>query len=910
MRNIGRRWLSALIAGVMPLTGWLFPAAAAAKDKAAVEPALVKRSESIVTSGVRLMEYVWVTGGATPVEKPVHALRIDLSNPYVRLDVMGGRGGSVTARRTVGEMAKDTGAVAGVNGDVFDVSKEGAPIGAEIRGGQLYSSTSKLQGMYAFGVTGNGIAVIDEYVFRGTVTAQDGAQFELAGVNKSAYTTEPDRSPSHYNALFMYTSAWTAAQRPEDSHTSPTEALVVDGVVTAVSPDRNTPLAIEAIPENGYILRGHRDAADFILQHLTVGSKVSVHYELVASDGTVHPPSDFRMLIGGHTLLVENGQASAFSRSVSGIDGTRERARTAVGHSRDGKTVWLVTVQESGGMTLAELQQVLVKLGVWKAVNLDGGGSTTMVARPLGEFDAVQVHPVSNGAQRAVSNGIGVYTTAPPGEPAGLLVSGPQTLFLGQKAEYGLKAYDEYYNPVDLFGSGRTPRLSLDRPVAVVEGATLIPTKPGKAELTVRVDNASAKVGLEVIGEEQVAEMTIRTGTQEIREGGTVRLAAEVKLADGRVLTVPHESLEWQLIGVRGQVADGVLSVEGFSGDSGVVYAIARYAGYGTAAAFFPAPNRSLEDFENVGYAVRFEGLPAETVGAADVVTGLPGRETSRALRLAYDFTLGTGDRFAYAVLGDGIPLPGGAEASGTVEEQQTGASGPAGADGATGMAAGAEPSALSVDVLGDGSNNWLRAEFRDAAGRSVLVTLADRIDWTGWKTVFLDPEAAGVSGMKLTRLYVVNLERGQNGRELKGEIAFDNLKLHYPATEAEPPRAEIVLKSGSPEALLNGNAIRLDAAPFQQDGVTYVPLRFIADSLGGSVLWDNGLKRVTVLRDSGMVEMRAGSPDMTVNGVRQAAAASPLVRNGRVMVPLRVVAEQLDLQVVWDGQAKTVTIY
>jgi len=421
MGKIGRRLLSAFMAGVMPLTGWLFPAAAAAKDEAAAEPALVKRNESIVTSGVRLMEYAWVTGGGTPVEKTVHALRIDLSNPYVRLDVMGGRGGSVTARRTVGEMAKDTGAVAGINGDVFDVSKEGAPIGAEIRSGQLYSSSSKLQGMYAFGVTSGGTAVIDEYAFRGTVTAQDGAQFELAGVNKVSYTTEPDRAQSHYNALYLYTSAWTAAQRPEDSNTSPTEALVVDGVVAAVSPDRNKPLDIGAIPENGFILRGHRDAADFILQNLTIGSKVSVDYELVSSDGAVHKPSDFRMLIGGHTLLVENGQASAFSRSISGIDGARQRARTAVGHSRDGKTVWLVTVQESGGMTLSELQQVLVQLGVWKAVNLDGGGSTTMVARPLGEFDTVLVHPVSSGTQRAVSNGIGVYTTAPPGELAGIL---------------------------------------------------------------------------------------------------------------------------------------------------------------------------------------------------------------------------------------------------------------------------------------------------------------------------------------------------------------------------------------------------------------------------------------------------------------------------------------------------------
>ena len=78
MRKTGRKLLNCIAAGVMPLTGLLFPAAAAAQDDAAVKPALVKRSEAVVTSGVRLEEYAWVTGsgGGTSVEKPVHALRI------------------------------------------------------------------------------------------------------------------------------------------------------------------------------------------------------------------------------------------------------------------------------------------------------------------------------------------------------------------------------------------------------------------------------------------------------------------------------------------------------------------------------------------------------------------------------------------------------------------------------------------------------------------------------------------------------------------------------------------------------------------------------------------------------------------------------------------------------------------
>ena len=896
----GRKLFIATLAGTLGLTAPGFPAvfwtghapavhAAEAPAKAQqVVQSLVKREETIVTSGVRRYRYAWITGSAQQTEKPVYVLEIDLSNPYVQLNAMGGKGGSVTNRQTVGAMVRETGAVAGVNGDVYHTrGAEKAPIGPEIRAGQLYTSTSRLQGMYAFGITAGKQPVIDRFTFSGTVTAADGTQYELAGVNKPSYRTEPDNGYSHYNALYLYTSAWTASQRPSDAATSPTEALVVDGIVTAVSPAKNTPLDVAAIPENGYILRGHRDAADFILQHLKVGEPVSVSYQLAGSDGKVYRADDFQMLIGGHTILVDNGQAAAFSRDIRGVDGSFARARTAVGYSRDGKTVWLVTVEESGGMTLKELQQVLVKLGAWKAVNLDGGGSTTMMARPIGEFDAVQVHPVSDGVQRPVVNGIGVYTTAPKGAIKGVIPGGPQTLFIGQTAEYALRAYDTYYNPLD--PAGLTAVWSLDRPIGTLQGNVLVPTRPGTAQLTVRAGAASASIGLEVIGEAQLQALTVKADTRQIGPGSTVALPVEARLADGRTLAVPNESVRWELIGIRGRVTDGRLLVDGVDENADAVYAIARYDGYGTVAAFIPsASGRVLEDFENVAYAVQFTGLPAETAGSAVVGKGLPGRETSNALRLSYDFTAGTGDRFAYAVLGDGIPLSG--AAAGT----------PSG---------GSAPAALTLDVLGDGSNNWLRAEFRDAAGQAKLVTLADRIDWSGWKTIRLDLQGAGVTAdMRLTRLYVVNLAKGQEGRALQGEVAFDNLTLQFPR-DARKDVKEVVLKLGKAEAAVGGETVRLDVVPFQADNTTFVPLRFISEALGGKTIWDNKLKRVTVLRGGNMVELRADSLDMTMNGVRMTAPASPRLKNGRVMVPVRIIAEQLGLNVHWDQPTKTVTI-
>ena len=57
--------------------------------------------------------------------------------------------------------------------------------------------------------------------------------------------------------------------------------------------------------------------------------------------------------------------------------------RTAIGYSKDRKTVWLFVVDgrsaSSVGMTLVEMADQMRKLGAWQAMNFNGGGSTTMV---------------------------------------------------------------------------------------------------------------------------------------------------------------------------------------------------------------------------------------------------------------------------------------------------------------------------------------------------------------------------------------------------------------------------------------------------------------------------------------------------------------------------------------------------
>jgi exopolysaccharide biosynthesis protein len=94
------------------------------------------------------------------------------------------------------------------------------------------------------------------------------------------------------------------------------------------------------------------------------------------------------------------------------VDSTALAPRTAAGASVAGDTVFLLAVDgrssASVGMTLTELADLLVEFGADDAVNLDGGGSTTLVAREDGAESVTVRNTPSDGSERAVANGIGV----------------------------------------------------------------------------------------------------------------------------------------------------------------------------------------------------------------------------------------------------------------------------------------------------------------------------------------------------------------------------------------------------------------------------------------------------------------------------------------------------------------------
>ena len=117
-----------------------------------------------------------------------------------------------------------------------------------------------------------------------------------------------------------------------------------------------------------------------------------------------------RDAIAGFGDLVRNGQVVA-------SDNSTRASRTAVGITKTGKVVLMVLDgrQEpfSCGGSMKEIAQIMMEAGCETAINLDGGGSTTFVAKPEGGTELEVVNRPSDGSARSVSTSLLMVSTAP-----------------------------------------------------------------------------------------------------------------------------------------------------------------------------------------------------------------------------------------------------------------------------------------------------------------------------------------------------------------------------------------------------------------------------------------------------------------------------------------------------------------
>ena len=122
-------------------------------------------------------------------------------------------------------------------------------------------------------------------------------------------------------------------------------------------------------------------------------------------------------------------------------------------------------------------------------------------------------------------------------------------------------------------------------------------------------------------------------------------------------------------------------------------------------------------------------------------------------------------------------------------------------------------------------------------------------------------------------------------------------------------PSHTLVLTIGSSVMSVDGSSATLDSSPIIREGRTLLPIRAVIEALGGSVGWDAVKRKATVTLGPHTVEVWIGSREARVDGVNTSLDVAAIIVNSRTLLPLRFVAENLGCAVTWDPVGKTVTI-
>lgn len=118
-----------------------------------------------------------------------------------------------------------------------------------------------------------------------------------------------------------------------------------------------------------------------------------------------------------------------------------------------------------------------------------------------------------------------------------------------------------------------------------------------------------------------------------------------------------------------------------------------------------------------------------------------------------------------------------------------------------------------------------------------------------------------------------------------------------------------VKLVVGSSTALVDGRSLSLDVPATIINGRTLVPVRFVAESLGAQVNWNGDNREVIISQAGKTITMTIDSESAMVNGKLLTLDTSPIIKDGRTMMPIRFVAENLGFATGWDDSTQTVTI-
>lgn|GEM_PF-6989502 len=97
---------------------------------------------------------------------------------------------------------------------------------------------------------------------------------------------------------------------------------------------------------------------------------------------------------------------------------------------------------------------------------------------------------------------------------------------------------------------------------------------------------------------------------------------------------------------------------------------------------------------------------------------------------------------------------------------------------------------------------------------------------------------------------------------------------------------------------------------PVVKNGRTLLPISTLINELGGTVKWNATERKVSLTLNGNSVDVWIDKTNAVVNGQKRTLDVGPIVMNGRTMVPLRFATENLGMELVWDQDSQIIILY
>ena len=736
MKGKTKRLIAIAVVGIMLLT--VFGSAAAFADTTVLYQ---KSEKQDITAGLtyekstRLYKSGWLD---------VYVLTMDASNTDLSLEVLEDVN-TYGAKSTVEKLAKDNGVIAAVNGDFFGSGSLKSSMGNVAEDGRVVATQNyynwnnwQYAGIY---VDSAGTPFIDYIKSTLSVVNAANVTLTLGAKNKVTDFSKP---------VYFDRSAITSTAAIDAKYSSLVKMVVSNGGITYVSQPGET----VQVPENGFIIVMNTSSRDYYLPYYNVGTAVSFYEN---EDFYIRPQkniSDIVFGMSGGGEVLRNGEIVQYGYTVSP---STNQPRTLIGVNKEKSKIYLVCIdgrKNGKGATNYECGAILKEYGVYDAIQMDGGGSTTMAVQKNGDSTVSVVNVPSEGTQRAVANGIGIKANGPAGTPvmvtASVADSEDNIMFNGFASTINAAVYDGQLNKMNV-----TPQYSSSLK-GTWSGSTFTPTETGNGTVTVTYGDISKTIDVTVL--KGVAALRAEAYSYALVTGQKTALTAKAINPEGYSLDIAQSDVTWSVddSGV-GHIDNGSF-VADKDGLCTVTAKSEKYGVTGTLQINVGKKYVAINSFEgprnivNTYYPSSDSGISGG--GAIDSTVSKDGRSS---LRIDYSFKPDTvTTQCVYASLEKNeILFPSGV-------------------------------SDFEIWYKGDGSGNALKAVINYGSGQSADVTIADKMTGTDWKQAKVSLPSGAADNVRLGKVYVASY--GTDGTSVKGSVYVDYITAQAVVGDAGGP--------------------------------------------------------------------------------------------------------------------------